>query len=170
MIVTLISRWLVIVAIGAMGMLLAAGGIVTAQAEDASGSQEEQSQAAADDEEGSKEGDYTVVDGKVDQGTYDGYLTYTRVCQACHGPDGMGSSFAPSLMERVQNRTFAEFAGTVAGGLEVQPGQVMPSFSDDPNVMNNVENIYSYLKARAAGDVGRGRPKVIEDESEGDGE
>lgn len=182
MIVTVISRWLVIVALGVMGagvigaggmgMLFAAGGITMAQAEDASSGKHEQGQEAEGDKEAANEvseaGGYTIVDGKVDQGTYDGYLTYSRVCQACHGPDGMGSSFAPSLKERVKSRTFADFAGTVAGGMEIQPGLVMPAFADDPNVMNNLENIYSYLKARAAEDLERGRPEVMEEASEGE--
>ncbi|ALM51387.1 c-type cytochrome [Halomonas huangheensis] len=185
MIVTVISRWLVVVALGVfgkdilgkgvlgagvLGALLATGGIATAQAEEASSGQHEQGQKSEGDKEAaddtSEAGDYTIVDGKVDQGTYDGYLTYSRVCQACHGPDGMGSSFAPSLKERVKSRTFADFAGTVAGGMEIQPGLVMPAFADDPNVMNNLENIYSYLKARAADDIERGRPEVMEDASE----
>ncbi|GHC15533.1 hypothetical protein GCM10008094_00610 [Aidingimonas halophila] len=108
--------------------------------------------------------DYTVEDGKVDQATFDGYEAYTRVCQSCHGPDGLGSSFAPSLMDISQSRTLGEFAATVANGQEIQPGQVMPSFADDEYVMNNVNNIYRYLTARAEGDLGRGRPDVIGEE------
>ena len=34
----------------------------------------------------------------------------------------------------------------------------MPSFGEDPNVMNYVDDIYAYLKARADGVIGRGRP------------
>lgn len=109
-------------------------------------------------------GSYEVVDGKVDDATFRGYQVYTRACMACHGPDGVGSSFAPSLVRMAERRTFAEFAGTVAAGQEVQPGQVMPSFADDPYVMQHVGHIYSYLKARGEGGLGRGRPRVIEDE------
>lgn len=108
-------------------------------------------------------GDYIVIDGKVDQDIYDGYITYTRSCMACHGPDGLGSSFAPSLIKVAERRNFGEFANTVATGLQIRPGHVMPSFSDDKNVLSNVANIYSYMKARGAGDLGRGRPKVIEE-------
>lgn len=119
--------------------------------------------ALADDEaEDDEIGQYLVEDGKVDPDTYQGYLVYTRACQACHGPDGLGSSFAPSLVRASERRPFAEFAQTIAAGREVQPGQVMPSFADDTYVIGNIENIYRYMKARAAGDVGRGRPQVIE--------
>ncbi|EPC02081.1 hypothetical protein L861_20725 [Litchfieldella anticariensis FP35 = DSM 16096] len=111
-------------------------------------------------------GDYTVVDGKVDQGTYDGYIAFTQSCLACHGPDGVGSTFAPSLLRAVERRTFAEFAQTIAAGRSIQPGRVMPSFADNQYVLSNIENIYSYLKGRSAGDIGRGRPRVIGEESE----
>lgn len=107
-------------------------------------------------------GDYVVEDGKVDPNTYEGYIVYTRACMACHGPDGLGSSFAPSLIRAAERRGWAEFAGTVATGREVQPGQVMPSFADDPYVMRNIPNIFSYMRARGEGGLGRGRPRIIE--------
>ncbi|MCC5808742.1 MAG: c-type cytochrome [Ectothiorhodospiraceae bacterium] len=107
---------------------------------------------------------YRVEDGKVDDNIFRGYQAYTRACMACHGPDGVGSSFAPSLLRAAERRTFAEFARTVAEGQEIQPGQVMPSFSDDAFVMEHVSDIYTYLSARAAGDLGRGRPQRIEED------
>ena len=42
---------------------------------------------------------YVVVDGKVDSGTYNGYRRYHSYCHVCHGPDGLGSSYAPALIE-----------------------------------------------------------------------
>lgn len=115
-------------------------------------------------------GAFVVEDGKVDPDTYDGYITYTRVCMACHGPDGLGSSFAPNLIRAVERRGWENFAGTIASGREVQPGQVMPSFADDPNVMGNIPKIFSYLRARGEGGLGRGRPKIIESMQEQDEE
>ena len=41
---------------------------------------------------------YQVVDGKVDKRTYNGYRRYNSICIHCHGPDGIGGSFAPSLI------------------------------------------------------------------------
>ncbi|MDN3523385.1 c-type cytochrome [Halomonas ramblicola] len=111
---------------------------------------------------GEAPGAFVVEDGRVDPATYEGYITYTRACMACHGPDGLGSSFAPSLIRAAERRTWSDFAGTIASGREVQPGRVMPSFADDPYVMSNVENIYSYMRARGEGGLGRGRPKIIE--------
>ncbi|WP_104205197.1 c-type cytochrome [Billgrantia saliphila] len=122
-------------------------------------------QRATDDEQrttGEAPGAFVVEDGKVDPATYQGYLVYTRVCMACHGPDGLGSSFAPNLVRGAERLGWADFAGTIATGREVQPGQVMPSFADDPYVMGNIPNIYSYLRARGEGGLGRGRPKIIE--------
>ncbi|MCE8035934.1 c-type cytochrome [Billgrantia tianxiuensis] len=121
-------------------------------------------------------GAFIVEDGKVDPDTYEGYLVYTRACMACHGPDGMGSSFAPNLIRAVERRGWENFAGTIASGREVQPGQVMPSFADDPYVMGNIPKIFSYMRARGEGGLGRGRPQIIEsmqqqdDESEAEGE
>jgi mono/diheme cytochrome c family protein len=161
MILTRTLRQFGVEAFGTLGiMFLAVGGVMA----HASGNGEEA--AASPSMDGP--GDYTVIDGKVDQDTYDGYIAYTRSCMACHGPDGMGSSFAPSLIKMVERRNFGEFSHTIISGLEVQPGRVMPSFADDEYVISNMENIYSYLKARAAGDLGRGRPKVIEEEVDED--
>lgn len=107
-------------------------------------------------------GAFIVENGKVDPDTYGGYLTYTRNCQACHGPDGLGSSFAPNLIQVVERRGWENFAGTIAAGREIQPGQVMPSFADDPSVLSNIPKMFSYLRARGEGGLGRGRPKIIE--------
>ncbi|MCC5884291.1 MAG: c-type cytochrome [Halomonas sp.] len=129
--------------------------------------------AAADDENrmtGEGPGAFIVEDGKVDPNTYEGYLVYTRACMACHGPDGMGSSFAPNLIRVVERRGWENFAGTIAAGREVQPGQVMPSFADDPYVMGNIPNLYSYMRARGEGGLGRGRPRIIESMQEQDEE
>lgn len=162
MILTRTPRKLGVEVLGTLGiMFLVTASGVTAQAANTNNSEETiSSQPAAGP------GDYTVVDGKVDQGTYDGYIAYTRSCMACHGPDGMGSSFAPSLIQIVERRNFGEFSQTVASGMDIQPGKVMPSFADDEYVLSNIENIYSYMKARAAGELGRGRPKVIEEETD----
>jgi mono/diheme cytochrome c family protein len=115
-------------------------------------------------------GAFVVEDGKVDPDTYEGYLVYTRACMACHGPDGMGSSFAPNLIRAAERRGWESFAGTIASGREVQPGQVMPSFADDPYVMGNIPKLFSYMRARGEGGLGRGRPRIIESMQEPDDE
>ena len=45
---------------------------------------------------------YEVVDGVVDWYTYSGFRRYHSECHVCHGPDGMGSSFAPALLDSLK--------------------------------------------------------------------
>jgi hypothetical protein len=40
---------------------------------------------------------------------------------------------------------------------------VMPAFAEVEEVVNHVDDIYSYLKARADGVIGRGRPERLPD-------
>ena len=115
-------------------------------------------QAQEDDWE---EKPYTVVDGKVDFGTYNGYRRYHSHCHVCHGPDGMGSSYAPALIESLPDIGYEGYLEAVVYGIEnVNQTQqsVMPAFGEVEDVINYLEDIYSYLKARADGAVGRGRP------------
>lgn len=107
---------------------------------------------------------YNAIDGKVDQGTYNGFRRYHASCHTCHGPAGNGSSFAPALKESVKDMAFADFLNTVVNGRQVDSAsgqRVMPAFGTNPNVMNHINDIWGYLKARADGAVGPGRPKRI---------
>ena len=49
------------------------------------------------------------ADGTVDWYTYSGYRRYHCECHACHGPDGMGSSYAPALVEFAQAPRLPDF-------------------------------------------------------------
>jgi mono/diheme cytochrome c family protein len=102
---------------------------------------------------------YRVEAGAVDPGTYNGYRRYHATCSHCHGPDGLGSSFGPSLIERPL--PFAAFAEVVRRGA-ASGTAVMQGFADDPNVEPHIANIYAYLRARADGVLGRGRPLRLE--------
>jgi methanol metabolism-related c-type cytochrome len=107
---------------------------------------------------------YTVVDGKVDFGTYDGYRRYEAYCLRCHGPDGAGSSYAPALAESLKSLSYEQFLETVVYGrknVSASQQSVMPAFGEAIDVMENIDDIYSYLKARADGVVGRGRPERL---------
>ena len=101
---------------------------------------------------------YQVVDGKVDARTYNGFRRYHAVCNHCHGPDGSGSSFGPSLVERLID--IDGFRRIVRDGAR-NGASVMKGFAGDPNIEPYIDDIYAYLQARADGALGRGRPARI---------
>ena len=85
----------------------------------------------------------------------EGYRRYQGVCAHCHGPDGVGSTFASSLIDPLPARD--RFVAAVTGGV-AGPRGVMRGFAGDPNVEPYLEAIYAYLAERASGRLGRGRP------------
>jgi mono/diheme cytochrome c family protein len=109
--------------------------------------------------------EYTVKDGKVDKGTYNGYRRFHGTCHACHGQDALGGSFAPALVESLKTVDYDTFVKTVTEGRQVTDAtgavKVMPSFGQDPNITKHLDDIYRYLSARADGVLGPGRPKKI---------
>ncbi len=108
---------------------------------------------------------YTVKDGKVDKGTYNGYRRFHGTCHACHGQDAMGSSIAPALIESLKTVDYATFVKTVMEGRQVTDAagavKAMPSFGQDPNITKHLDDIYRYLSARADGVLAPGRPMKI---------
>ncbi|TIS94935.1 cytochrome C [Mesorhizobium sp.] len=102
---------------------------------------------------------YGIVGGKVDARTYNGFRRYHGSCNHCHGPDGMGSTFASALVDRLPD--IEVFRSNVRGGVRIGPS-VMQGFADDPNVAPYIDDIYAYLQARADGALGRGRPERLE--------
>ncbi len=101
-------------------------------------------------------------DGTVDWYTYVGFNRYSSECLRCHGPDGMGSSYAPALMESMKRLSYTDFYAVVAGGKQdVSSSQqlVMPANGENKNVMCFIDAIYVYLRARADDAIGRGRPE-----------
>lgn len=112
---------------------------------------------------------YIIENGEVDFGTYNGYRRYHSHCHTCHGPDALGSSYAPALLESMQRISYADFLEVVVNGREnVSQAQwnVMPGFGETPDVMLYIDDIYAYLKARADGAVGRGRPQRLPPEED----
>ena len=88
---------------------------------------------------------------------FSGYKRYSGNCQVCHGTDALGGTFAPNLTDSLKRLDHDAFLETVVNG-KVNGELAMPAFGADPNVMCYIEDIYTYLKARADGQVGRGRP------------
>ena len=100
-------------------------------------------------------------DGTVDWYTYSGFRRYHSECHVCHGPDGMGSTYAPPLREAVMRLDYWEFLEAVAGGIEnvdAADNYVMPAFGTNQNVMCYVDDIWVYLRARGSDAIPRGRP------------
>ncbi|MGY2807903.1 methanol metabolism-related c-type cytochrome [Bradyrhizobium sp. USDA 4506] len=108
-------------------------------------------------------------DGTVDWYTYSGYRRYHSECHVCHGPDGMGSTYAPALKDSLKTMSYPDFMGVVASGrknVSTAQENVMPAFGDNPNVACYMDDLYVYLRARANDAVGRVRPAKHEDKSE----
>lgn len=108
-------------------------------------------------------------DGTVDWFTFSGYRRYHSDCHVCHGPDGVGSSYAPALAESLKRMDYGTFIAIVAEGrknLSAGKENVMPAFGDNKNVFCYLDDLYVYLRARAVGGMPRGRPPKREDKSE----
>jgi hypothetical protein len=135
-------------------------------------------------------GDYRVVAGRVDRGTYTGWRLYHSACHGCHGMDALGSDLAPNLVEAVKALTPRAFATLVLTRYRlVQPAAdakaddrnaalealiqevmrpqrgeagliAMPTWDDNPRVKPHVLDLYAYLSARADGKLGTGKPRL----------
>ncbi|MBB4275540.1 methanol metabolism-related c-type cytochrome [Rhizobium mongolense] len=128
---------------------------------------DKQKAAAVSDQDGKyvdAEGNPTFKiqdDGTVDWYTFSGYRRYHSDCHVCHGPDGVGSSYAPALANTMKNMDYGTFLSIVAEGRKNVGGgkeNVMPAFGENKNVYCYLDDIYVYLRARAVGDAPRGRP------------
>ena len=135
------------------------------------------------------ESHYQVTDGKVDQATFTGWRVFHSACHGCHGEDATGTSVAPNLVERISDMKAEDFVATVLERYRItmlssemqgddttalrqafleqvlkhERGElIMPTWRKDPNVRPHVMDIYGYLKARADGALGPGRPESIE--------
>lgn len=103
---------------------------------------------------------YSIEGGKVDQSTYNGWRRYHASCHTCHGPDGLGSSYAPNLVDAPMS--YEDFTEVVMNGREnVTSSQqsVMPAFGTVMDVAMYIDDLYAYVQARADGALGRGRPQ-----------
>ena len=99
--------------------------------------------------------------GWMDFATYKGWRAYHAECHVCHGPDAMGSTYAPSLMVSLQEGlSYDDFFNVIMNGRGenegAQKGNVMPAFGANTNVAPHVEDMYRYVKARAEGKIRRG--------------
>ena len=83
-------------------------------------------------------------------------------CLQCHGPDGLGSTYAPSLVDSLKHIDYSDVHGHRRGRQEERIGGAEPGHAGaratNKNVMCYIDAIYVYLRARADGALGRGRP------------
>ncbi|MGE0023864.1 MAG: c-type cytochrome, methanol metabolism-related [Hyphomicrobium sp.] len=103
---------------------------------------------------------------RVDWYTFSGYRRFNGTCEVCHGFDGSGSSFAPDLTQSLKTIGYNDFQNVVVNGkqdVNTAVNLVMPSFGNNKNVMCYLDDIYVYLRARADGVQGNGRPADHED-------
>lgn len=100
-------------------------------------------------------------DGTVDWYTFSGFRRYHAECHVCHGPDGMGSTYAPALKDSAMQLDYYAFVDVIVNGRQVEGASgnsVMPAFGTNRNVMCYLDDIYIYLRARGAEAIPRGRP------------
>ncbi len=129
---------------------------------------------------------YKIEDGKVDDSIFLGWRVFHSTCHGCHGVDALGTVVAPNLVERITRLSSRDFSVKVlsryritmsaeaAGSddrselrgafleqvLRRERGEVlMPAWEQDVNVKPHVLDIYAYLRARADGVLGPGRPQ-----------
>lgn len=100
----------------------------------------------------------------IDNLTYQGWKQFELNCSRCHGEYGVGSSFAPALIVSLKEGGTVPsrelFITTVCAG---RPDKGMPSWCALGLEMDKIQNMYSYLKGRADGKIGIGRPAVKAD-------
>jgi mono/diheme cytochrome c family protein len=103
---------------------------------------------------------YKVVDGyKVDANTMKGFRTWrAAACDRCHGANQEGM-VGPSLVNSLKTLTKEEFITTVKNG-RLEKG--MQSFGSSPQVMDNIDHLYAYLKGRSDGAITRAKVEEIQ--------
>jgi mono/diheme cytochrome c family protein len=102
---------------------------------------------------------YKVVDGyKVDADTMKGFRTWrAAACDRCHGANQEGM-VGPSLVTSLKTLTKDEFVAVVKNG-RLEKG--MQSFGNSPQVMDNIDQLYAYLKGRSDGAITRSKVEEI---------
>ena len=94
---------------------------------------------------------YTVVDGsQVDSKTMNGFRAWrAAACDRCHGANQEGM-VGPSLIESMKRLSKEEFVAAVRDG-RLEKG--MQAFKESKIVMDNMDQLYAYLKGRSDGAI-----------------
>jgi mono/diheme cytochrome c family protein len=102
---------------------------------------------------------YKVVDGyKVDAETLKGFRAWrAAACDRCHGANQEGL-VGPSLVANMKTLSKPDFIKTVRDG-RLEKG--MQSFGNSPQVMDNIDQLYAYLKGRSDGAITRSKVELM---------
>lgn len=102
---------------------------------------------------------YTVRDGEfVDADTLAGFKTWrAAACDRCHGANQQGL-VGPSLIESLKTLSKDDFIVTIRDG---RLSKGMQSFGNSKKVMNNIDNLYAYLKGRSDGAITKAKVKLL---------
>ena len=103
---------------------------------------------------------YKVVDGyKVDANTMKGFRAWrAAACDRCHGANQEGM-VGPSLINSMKTLSKDDFVKTVRDG-RLDKG--MQSFGNNKQVMDNIDQLYAYLKGRSDGAITRAKVEEIQ--------
>ena len=95
---------------------------------------------------------YQVIDGKIDKNTFEGWRSFRGgTCGVCHGGAGQGGAGPNLTLSLVEKIDKAKFIEIVTNG---RSGTLMKPFKNNNRVIDNLDNIYAYLKARTDGVLG----------------
>lgn len=102
---------------------------------------------------------YTVQEGfKVDAETMKGFRAWrAAACDRCHGANQEGM-VGPSLITSLKTLTKPEFVKVMSEG---RLAKGMPSFSSSAAVMDNIDQLYAYLKGRSDGAITRAKVQAL---------
>lgn len=105
---------------------------------------------------------HTVPRDTVSPAVYEGWKQFALHCARCHGDFGVGTSFAPALVESVKavgnTPTLETFIQTVCAG---RMDKGMPAWCALGLDISAMQSMHAYLLERASGKVGLGRPAVL---------
>jgi hypothetical protein len=95
---------------------------------------------------------YKLIEGDIDENTLRGWKTYrgAGACTACHGPTGLGG-VGFNLLTTVEQKDKEFFKKIIVDG---KKGTQMIPYKRNKVVMDNLDNIYAYFKARVDGVLG----------------
>ncbi len=107
-----------------------------------------------------KQPPYKVVDGyKVDADTMKGFRAWrAAACDRCHGANQEGM-VGPSLVTSLKTLSKDEFVKAIKEG-RLEKG--MQSFSNNKQVMDNIDQLYAYLKGRSDGAITRAKVEELQ--------